>query len=65
MPETLPLLVPLPEAWKALGIGRSLGYELMDSGELPSVKIGRRRLIPREDLLAYVAKVTASAGGEF
>ncbi|HEX3919377.1 MAG TPA: helix-turn-helix domain-containing protein [Caulobacteraceae bacterium] len=33
---------------KAFGIGRSLAYELMSSGELPSIKVGRRRLIPAD-----------------
>jgi excisionase family DNA binding protein len=38
-----------------LNVGRSTAYDLIRSGRLRSVKIGRRRLIPRdalEDLLA-------------
>jgi excisionase family DNA binding protein len=36
------------------GIGRSTLYEAMGAGELPSVRIGRRRLILRTDLLAWL-----------
>ena len=38
------------EAAKALGIGRSAGYAAARSGELPTVRIGRRLLVPRDAL---------------
>lgn len=52
----IPLLLVRPEnAAMALGISRSKVYELMASGRLQSVKIGRSRRIPMEALLAFVA----------
>ena len=39
-------LLSVDEAAAALGIGRSLTYELMARGDLRSVKAGRRRLVP-------------------
>ncbi len=40
------LLGVWPEAGSALGVGRSTLYELIASGQLRTVKIGRRRLVP-------------------
>ena len=36
----------VPEAAKALGIGLSVAYEAARTGELPTVKIGKRILVP-------------------
>jgi excisionase family DNA binding protein len=38
------------EAAKILGISRGLGYELVRNGELPSLKLGRRVVVPRRAL---------------
>jgi excisionase family DNA binding protein len=38
------------EAVRASGLGRTFLYEHMASGELPSVKIGRHRLILHHEL---------------
>lgn len=48
-------LASIPEAQRALGIGRSTAYRLMDEGRLEKVKIGRRTLIK-------VASIKALAG---
>jgi excisionase family DNA binding protein len=34
------------EAGRALGIGRSAAYEAARTGQLPSIRIGRRLLVP-------------------
>ena len=47
------LLTPV-EAAAALGIGRSKVYELMRSGDLPSVRIGACRRIPTEGLTRFL-----------
>ncbi|MFC8847138.1 MULTISPECIES: excisionase family DNA-binding protein [unclassified Micromonospora] len=39
-------MLRVEEAARALGIGRSLVYELIRSGRLRSFKVGSRRLIP-------------------
>jgi excisionase family DNA binding protein len=47
------------EVAEALGIGRTAVYELMRSGELRSVKIGKSRRIPTEAVGALVARLAA------
>jgi len=49
------LLLTPTEAARALGIGRSKLYELMQDGILESVHIGACRRIPTDALLALVA----------
>ena len=55
----MPLLVSIERAGKELGIGRSLVYELLGAQRLSSVKIGRRRFIPRDELLRFVRELPA------
>lgn len=49
------------EAARALGIGRSAAYAAARSGELPTVKIGRRLLVPRAALDRMLAGEGAAA----
>jgi excisionase family DNA binding protein len=53
--DDLPLLISIARAGKELGIGRSLVYELLGANRLASVKLGRRRFIPRDDLVRFVS----------
>lgn len=39
-------LIAVPAVMARLGIGRTKLYELIDSGELRSVRIGSRRFVP-------------------
>jgi len=58
------LLVGILDTAKLIGGGRTRVYELMDNGELESVKQGRRRLITRPSIEAYVKRlVEASRAG--
>jgi excisionase family DNA binding protein len=36
----------IPEAAKLLGIGRGAAYEAARTGELPTIRVGRRILVP-------------------
>ena len=49
------LLLTVPEAAIRLGLGRSLVYGLLMSGEIASLKIGRSRRIPVSSLDQFVA----------
>jgi excisionase family DNA binding protein len=51
------LMYRVPEAVEQTGIGRSTLYELMRTGELESVKVGRSRLIPADALETFVARL--------
>lgn len=52
-----PLLYDVPEACRMLDCGRSTLYELMAAGELESVRLGRRRLIPHAAIVALVDRL--------
>ena len=41
------LVLTIEEARKLLRISRGLMYQAVNSGEVPSIRIGRRILIPR------------------
>lgn len=45
------------EAAGELNIGRSLLYRLIASGQIETVHIGRKTLVPRESLEAFAASV--------
>ena len=45
------------EACTSIGIGRSLLYELIASGDIPAIKLRRRTLIKSEDLKRYIASL--------
>jgi excisionase family DNA binding protein len=51
------LLLPVSEAGAVLGVGRTMAWRLVQSGELASVRIGKRRLVPRAELEAYVQRL--------
>lgn len=40
------LCITVPEAAEMLGISRNFAYELVNRGELPYIKLGKRKLIP-------------------
>lgn len=54
---TVRLVFSVKEARQQLGLSRGLMYEALRSGQIPSIRIGRRILIPRvalEQLLDQV-----------
>jgi excisionase family DNA binding protein len=54
------LLLTVTEAATRLGIGRTLMYELIRAGAIPSVRVGRLRRIRSADLEAYAAELAAA-----
>jgi excisionase family DNA binding protein len=44
------LVLTVSEAAAALGISRAHAYELVARGELPSLRLGRRIVVPRRGL---------------
>jgi excisionase family DNA binding protein len=49
-----PLAVAPAEAARLAGVGRTTLYAALSSGALPSLKLGRRRLIKLEALRAWL-----------
>jgi excisionase family DNA binding protein len=56
------LLLKPEDAARRLGVGRSKTYELLRSGELPSVRIGRSVRIPLAHLLAWINERAVGGG---
>jgi excisionase family DNA binding protein len=50
------LLLTPEEAFNEIKIGRAKGFQLIASGDLPSIKIGRLRRIPADGLRAWVQR---------
>jgi len=52
-------LLTVEQAAEALAVGRSTLYQLLQAGQLRSVKIGRCRRIPRQSLDEFVRGLDA------
>lgn len=52
--EELPLVLRVEDLSKALGIGRNTAYELVRSGQIRSIRIGRQLRIPRSELQSFL-----------
>jgi excisionase family DNA binding protein len=50
----LPLVLTIREAATALRLGRGSVYELVRQGRIPSVRLGRRIVVPRAALEAML-----------
>ncbi|WP_270886879.1 helix-turn-helix domain-containing protein [Pedococcus sp. 5OH_020] len=49
------------EAAEALGIGRGLAYEMVRQGHLPSLRLGRRIVVPAASLEALLEQAATSS----
>ena len=58
------LLVTPEEAARRLSVGRTTIYELMSSGELQSVNIGRSRRVPVSSLSSFVSRLIGDVAVE-
>jgi excisionase family DNA binding protein len=57
------LVLSIPEAYQALGIGETTLRQLIASGQLPVLRLGRRVLIPISAIEALVSQAAASKSG--
>ncbi|RJL22019.1 DNA-binding protein [Bailinhaonella thermotolerans] len=57
------LLYKVEEAIDILGLGRTTVFELLRSGRLRSVQVGRSRRIPTAALREYVERLEREAAG--
>ena len=60
--EDLPLFLNAELLAKVLGVGVSSAYELMHEKGFPSVRIGKRFIVPRDDLKRWMAEQVAKRG---
>ena len=52
--ELLPLVLTVPEAGKALRIGKNSAYELVRCGKLRCIRVGRAIKIPRSAIYDFL-----------
>ena len=52
----LPVMLRVEELMPILGIGLNSSYELIRSGQIRSIRIGRQIRIPRDALLEFLRK---------
>jgi excisionase family DNA binding protein len=50
------LLLRPKEAFEMAGVGRSIGYRLIESGEWPSIRVGKAIRVPADGLRAWIEK---------
>lgn len=55
MYNDIPLTLTVDEAGRLLRIGRNSMYHLVKDGQIQSIKIGRKILIPRNALINFLS----------
>lgn len=55
------LLYSIPDAAEQLSLSARVLERLIADGEVDTIKIGRRRLVPAEALTTYVARIKAAS----
>lgn len=58
-PAVPQLSVSIEEAARSIGVARSTIYEIVSRGDLPSFKLGRRRMILMAELTAFITRAAA------
>ena len=63
--ETQPKTISVPEAGRIyLGIGRDSSYEAVKRGDIPTIRIGRRLLVPKVALERLLNGMSANQAGQ-
>jgi excisionase family DNA binding protein len=52
--DDLPLMLSVPEVASVLGISRAGAYDLVRCDGFPVIRIGRRVVIPKENLVEWI-----------
>ena len=52
--DDLPVTLRVEELMPSLGIGRNTAYELVRSGKLRSIRVGRQIRIPKAEVLRFL-----------
>ena len=53
--EALPLTLRVEELMPILGVGRNTAYELVRSGRIRSIRVGRQLLVPKDAVLEFLS----------
>jgi excisionase family DNA binding protein len=52
--DSVPIVLDVPAVGRLLGLGKNATYQAIATGELPSLRVGRRVLVPRDRLRALL-----------
>jgi len=52
--DDLPLCLSVKQVAEVLGIGRNTAYELVRSGQIKSIRVGRNIRIPKAEILSFL-----------
>ena len=52
--DSYPDVLTIDDLQSALGVGRSMAYRLIRSGDIHHLRIGRKIKVPRSALVAYI-----------
>lgn len=52
--DDLPLTLKVEDLMPILGIGRNTAYELVRSGQIRSIRVGRNIRIPKSEILSFL-----------
>ena len=55
------LAFTINETANAIGVGRTKVYNLISEGKIPTIKIGKRTLVPADGLRAFMASLQEAA----
>ena len=53
--EDLPLTLRVEDLMPILGIGRNTAYELVRSGQIRSIRVGRQLRVPKDAVMEFLA----------
>ena len=59
--DELPLFLNAQTVAKVLGISPSSGYELLREKDFPSLRIGNRIVVPKDEFIRWVERHTGGA----
>ena len=54
--EQLPITLKAEEVAQVLGISRANAYVLMHSADFPTLRIGKRMVVPKDKLIEWINK---------
>lgn len=52
--DDLPLTLRVEELMPILGVGRNTAYELVRSGQIRSIRVGRQLRVPKDAILDFL-----------
>ena len=59
--KNLPAVLNASELANTLGISRAGAYQLLNTGTFPTLKIGKRLLVPKDKLIDWIEQNTSAA----